>query len=91
MGFETVNDRSFMVQNGGNEDEQFDGKHRPLPVLLPGTMQSQEVRFYISPHNNAPYDIIVGYHDLNALGFTLARRVAENVVLFRNDPTLHKP
>ena len=73
---------AFMVENGSGNDIKFDGKHLLISTLIPNTNTFVDVKYYIMPHNQCVFGIILGIHDMKELGYKMALQIADNKVLF---------
>ena len=79
----TVN-KPFNCQNGALKDIVFSGAYIDLPTQRPGTKHFVTIRFFIAPHNQCPYDIILGDRELDALGYFEGLALPTGEIIFQH-------
>ena len=80
LGWEIKKGQKFTVENGGEVDEIFDGSYIKMPVQRPNSSKFIAIRFYVSPHNDIPYPLILGIKDMRCLGYSA---VAQKCPMYR--------
>ena len=75
---------TFMVENGSGTDVMFDGKYLLLPTLIPNTNTFVDIKYFIMPHNQCAFGIILGFHDGKELGYKNGLQISEDEILFRH-------
>jgi len=75
---------AFMVENGSGNDVEFDGKHLLIPTLIPNTKEYVKIKYYIMPHNECAFGIILGLRDSRSLGYRYGLEVEYGKVLFKH-------
>ena len=76
--------KGFKVENGGQKEEYFSGDYIQIPVRVIGTENWANIKFYIMPHNHCSFSIILGLRDMKYIGYDIATKVGEDVVLFKH-------
>ena len=82
---------NFKVENGGQKEETFTGDHIKIPVRVIGTKQFANVKFFIMPHNKCTFNVILGLRDMKRIGYDIAARVGDDVLIFKNSGRKIKP
>ena len=75
---------AFMVENGSGNDVEFDGKHLLIPTLIPNTKEYVNIKYYIMPHNECVFGIILGLKDSRTLGYRYGLEIEYGKVLFKH-------
>ena len=80
-----VKESAFMVENGGGKDVKFTGEHLVIPTLKPNTKEFIDIKYYVMPHNECCYGIILGDADMEEIGYVTGLRVEPGKVLFSHN------
>ena len=84
LGIDIQSGRRFMVENAGQEDVAFDGRHLLIPTLIPNTKRFEEIKYFIMPHNECIYGIILGDNDSEKLNYRKGLEVEYGKVLYKH-------
>ena len=74
-----------MVENGGGTDVQFNGEHLVIPTLKPNTKQFISIKYYVMPHNECCFGIIIGDKDMIEIGYVQGLRIEPGKILFSHN------
>ena len=84
MKIKECEEKSFMVENGGEKDITFNGNYLNCNILIPNTKTTANVKFYIMPHNECSYKIILGFKDMKKLGYKVVLQMQDGDILYKH-------
>ena len=82
--YKEIKKSAFYVQNGSGKDVKFDGKILEIPTLVPNTKEFIPMQYYVMPHNECCFGIIIDDAGRKKLGYVLGLQIDEDKVLFRH-------
>ena len=83
-GIKLFKDSQFLVENGSGKDVIFSGEYLIIPTLIPNTKEFVKIKYYIMPHNECAYGIILGLTDSKSINYKQGLEVEDGKVLFRH-------
>ena len=84
MKIKEYEEKSFMVENGGEKDITFNGNYLNCNILIPNTKTTANVKFYIMPHNECSYKMILGFKDMKKLGYKVVLQMQDGDILYKH-------
>ena len=81
LGWIPTKGTKFSVENGGEKNEIFSGDYIRMPIHRPNSSGYVAIRWYISPHNEVPYPMIMGMRDMSRIGYGLHLNVGDGMVI----------
>ena len=84
LGWIATKGTKFSVENGGEKNEIFSGDYIRMPIQRPNSSGYVAIRWYISPHNEVPYPMIMGMRDMSRIGYGLHLNVGDGMIIFEN-------
>ena len=78
--------RAFLVENGGNEDVTFCGNYLEIECMKPSSIHKEmiKIKFYVMPHDDCSYEMIIGFDDLKRLGYKITLMMEDGQVIYKH-------
>ena len=83
-GLKSKKMKNFMVENGSGNDVEFNGKYLIIPTLVPNSKYFEEIQYFIMPHNECAFGIILGLSDSQKLRYVRGLEIEDGKVLLEH-------